>query len=210
MAEPIKKAKGRRRKPSHEGSKQTVDSILEGTARTLVKRGYAGTTTNHIAREAGVSIGSFYEYFDGKDAAITAVIDRFANRGFNHAVQQAQIAMQKPPLEAVRFFLHQMVQFIAADAPLVRTLYQQVPFVWEMPRVQGLVAQVERLGLQFADMQGVRAPVTKMQDRFYVLGVAVGASIMQIATDPTTVARRRDLTDELALMMTRYLKLGNE
>lgn len=200
-------AKGRRRAPIKAGSKETVGAILEGTARTLVKRGYAGTTTNHIAREAGVSIGSFYEYFEDKDAAIEAVVDRFADRGFSHAVRTARTAMQKPPLEAVKMFIHEMVEFIAQDAPLVRTLYQQVPFVWELPRVQGLVGQVERLGLQFADMQGVRAPMTKMQDRFYVLGVSIGAGIMQIATDPATVSRRRDLTDELALLMIRYLKL---
>ncbi len=210
MPKPSKVMKQRRRTPSKQTSKETVDAILEGTARTLVKRGYAGATTNHIAREAGVGIGSFYEYFDGKDAAIAAVVDRFADRGFAHAVKTAQSAMQKPPLEAVRYFIHEMVEFIAADAALVRTMYQQVPFVWKMPRVQGLVAQVERLGLQFADQQGVRAPVTKMQDRFYVVGVAIGAGIMQIATDPSTVARRRDLSDELALLMIRYLKLGRD
>lgn len=200
----------RRRKPSIESARKTVDAIIEGTARTLVKRGYAGTTTNHIAREAGVSIGSLYEYFGNKDEVIAALIDRFADRGFSHAVRQAQLAMPMPPAEAVRFWLHGMVEFIAADAPLVRTLYQQVPFVWELPRVQGMVSQVERLGLQFADMQGVRGPATRMQDRFYVIGVAIGASIMQIATDPSTTARRRDLTDELALMLVRYLKLGGE
>jgi AcrR family transcriptional regulator len=203
----------------HEGSQATVEAILEGTARTLVKRGYAGTTTNHIASEGGVGIGSFYEYFENKDAAVSAVVDRFAARAFSHAVKTAGKALQKTQLDAVHHFIGEMVEFIAADAKLVRTLYQQVPFVWEMPRVQGLVSQLERFGLELANGNGTHARTSsartpedslrpKVHDRFYVIGVAVGASIVQIATDPSAVSRRAQLTEELSLMVGRYLRLG--
>jgi AcrR family transcriptional regulator len=208
MAKAVKAPKTRRRTPSGEGSKATVDAIVEATARTLVKRGYGSTTTNHIAREAGVGIGSFYEYFDDKNSAVREVVNRFAKGAFAHASNTAQAARTMPPLEAVRHFIAEMVHFIAVDAELVRTLYQEVPFVLRMPQVQGLVGQLERLGLELADVKGTNAPLTKLQDRFYVLGVAVGAAIMQIATDPTTVARRHQLASELSLMIARYLRLG--
>lgn len=157
-----------------------------------------------------MGIGSFYEYFEDKDDAVAAVVERFAERAFAHAVQTARTAVQMRRLMAVRHFIEEMARFIAAEAELVRTLYQQVPFVWEMPRVQGLVAQLERFGLELARSDGMAAPAAKVHDRFYVLGVAVGASLIQIGTDPTTVARRKQLTDELALMITRYLRLRDD
>jgi AcrR family transcriptional regulator len=201
-----KAMKTRRRVPSSERSRATVEALLEGTARTLVKRGYAGTTTNHIAQEAGVGIGSFYEYFEDKDAAVSAVVNRFTERAFAHAVEAARTALHKPRPEAVRLFIGDMVEFVADNAPLVRTLHQQVPFVWGLPRVQGLVGQLERFGLELAHPAGAHA-APGSQDRFYVVGVAVGSCVLQIATDPAAVARRRQLTDELALLIALYLRL---
>lgn len=48
-------------------------AILEAAAR-LFDRG--STTTNGIARLAGVSIGSLYEYFPNKDAILQSLIER--------------------------------------------------------------------------------------------------------------------------------------
>ncbi len=41
-------------------------AILEAAAQLLVERGYATASTNAIARRAGVSVGSLYQYFAGK------------------------------------------------------------------------------------------------------------------------------------------------
>ncbi|HSD91041.1 MAG TPA: helix-turn-helix domain-containing protein, partial [Kofleriaceae bacterium] len=51
-----------RKRPRQERGKATVDSILQATARILVKRGFDGLTTNAVAAAAGVSIGSLYQY----------------------------------------------------------------------------------------------------------------------------------------------------
>jgi AcrR family transcriptional regulator len=54
-----------------------VDAILEAAARILEREGLGVRFgTNRIAREAGVSIGSLYEYFDGREAIVRALCDR--------------------------------------------------------------------------------------------------------------------------------------
>jgi AcrR family transcriptional regulator len=57
-----------------------VEAILEATARVLVERGYAGTSTNLVAERAGVSVGSLYQYFPNKDALVTALHERHMRR----------------------------------------------------------------------------------------------------------------------------------
>jgi AcrR family transcriptional regulator len=42
----------------------------------LVEAGYAASSTNAIARRAGVSIGSVYQYFGGKEDVFRAVVRR--------------------------------------------------------------------------------------------------------------------------------------
>ena len=65
-----------RKRPRQARSKATVDTILEATARVLVKHGFDGLTTNAVATAAGVSIGSLYQYFPNKEALVAALIDR--------------------------------------------------------------------------------------------------------------------------------------
>lgn len=62
-----------RKQPTQSRSIATVQAILEGAARILVEQGYAKANTNVIARRAGVSIGSLYEYFPGKEAIFAEI-----------------------------------------------------------------------------------------------------------------------------------------
>ena len=65
-----------RKSPSQERSRQTVERILDAAARIFHEQGYAGATTNDIADEAGLSIGSLYQYFPNKDALLAALTKR--------------------------------------------------------------------------------------------------------------------------------------
>jgi AcrR family transcriptional regulator len=65
-----------RKLATQERAQRTVDAMLTATARILVKEGYDTASTNKIALAAGVSIGSLYQYFPGKEALVAAVIDR--------------------------------------------------------------------------------------------------------------------------------------
>jgi AcrR family transcriptional regulator len=66
----------RRRKPLQERSQQKVSLILEATMRLLDRGDIESLTTNAIAEKAGVSIGTLYQYFDGKQAVIDMLIDQ--------------------------------------------------------------------------------------------------------------------------------------
>ncbi len=57
-----------RKIPKQARAKATVAAVLEAAARVLVEVGYAHANTNLIAETAGISIGSLYEYFPGKEA----------------------------------------------------------------------------------------------------------------------------------------------
>lgn len=63
-----------RKIPKQARSAMMVDSILEAAARILEDEGIAQLNTNHIAQRAGVSVGSFYQYFPSKDAIVAELI----------------------------------------------------------------------------------------------------------------------------------------
>ena len=65
-----------RKQPAQPRSSRTVGVILEAAAHILEQHGFEGYTTNSIAERAGVSIGSLYQYYPGKDAITIALIEQ--------------------------------------------------------------------------------------------------------------------------------------
>lgn len=63
-----------RKSPRQGRSQATCGAILEAAAHILVAEGRHALTTNRIAERAGVSIGSLYQYFPGKEAILAALI----------------------------------------------------------------------------------------------------------------------------------------
>ncbi|MFM0637548.1 TetR/AcrR family transcriptional regulator [Paraburkholderia metrosideri] len=65
-----------RKIPQQSRAEQTVAVILEAAARVLETKGLDGLNTNVVAQRAGVSVGTLYQYFPGKDAIIVALSQR--------------------------------------------------------------------------------------------------------------------------------------
>jgi len=59
-----------RKLPSQERSRKTMTTIYETAARIFAEVGFAETTTDQIAAEAGISIGTLYNYFSAKEAIL--------------------------------------------------------------------------------------------------------------------------------------------
>lgn len=70
---PVHKKLSARKKASQPRSQKMVKGILDAT-RSLLKKSdslkLSKITTNHIAREAGISVGSLYQYFPNKEAIL--------------------------------------------------------------------------------------------------------------------------------------------
>ena len=77
-----------RKQASQARSRATVDALIEATARILVREGFDKASTNRIAEQAGVSVGSLYQYYPSKEALVAAVIDRH-NQQRMHVVRDA-------------------------------------------------------------------------------------------------------------------------
>ena len=65
-----------RKTPRQARSRSTVDAILAAAERVLRSEGYDAASTNRVARVAGFSVGSLYQYFDDKQAVVGALLDQ--------------------------------------------------------------------------------------------------------------------------------------
>ena len=130
-----------RKEPRQARSRATVDAILTATARVLVEEGYDKATTNTIARRAGVSIGSLYQYFPNKEALVTALCERHMHETMRILMGEIETLQDAPLPEAIRRLIKVLLRIHAVEPELHRVLIEQVP------RLSGFepVTQIDRV-----------------------------------------------------------------
>jgi AcrR family transcriptional regulator len=194
-----------RKVPRQARAESTVDAILTGAERVLVRDGYDRATTNKIAEEAGVSIGSLYQYFPGKEAVMVALVQRFIQR---IAAELHRIVGEVPEdaeLGAiVRRVVRALVDVHLRDAELARALLVQVPRKGE--HVDGIVdvstvlvrAMLER---RAADL---RPKNLELAARLLTTSIR-GMLLHELCTNSASLATSEEFVDEVAEMVVRYL-----
>lgn len=62
------------RVPRQARSREKRVELMRAAARTFIEQGYANTTADEIAAAAGVSVGTFYNYFRNKRQILVALV----------------------------------------------------------------------------------------------------------------------------------------
>ncbi len=140
------------RKPAQqERSRATVEQILAAAARVLVTVGYDRASTKRIAAEAGVSIGSLYQYFPSKEAVVAALIDAHVATLFRVLEGEvAQLLERALPLaEAARRLVTAYFRAQEVDQPLRRVFLEQVPRVGQLNRLSEIEARAVKMVAAF-------------------------------------------------------------
>lgn len=119
-----------------ERSRATVDALVEATARILVREGYDKASTNRIAEVAGVSVGSLYQYFPGKDALVAAVIERHQQQIARTARGGLADVLDQPVEVAIRRLVAIAVEAHRVDPRLHRVLAEQIPRVGKLDELE--------------------------------------------------------------------------
>lgn len=117
-------------------SRATVGSLIEATARILVKEGFDKASTNRVAEVAGVSIGSLYQYFPSKEALVAAVIERHQQQIMQMVRSELAQVRAQPLDQAIRRFVAVAVAAHRLDPQLHRVLAEQIPRVGRLEKLE--------------------------------------------------------------------------
>jgi AcrR family transcriptional regulator len=201
-----------RKRPRQERSRATVDTILEATARVLVKHGFDGLTTNLVAQTAGVSVGSLYQYFPNKSALVAALIENHVDHMTSLCLAELGRVAQLPMAEAIRSVIEVMIRAHAVQPELHRVLTEQVPRVGRMGRLREIEALVERVVAGLLAARKAELAIDDPEMAAFVLVSAIEAVTHRAALlspemlhDP----RLPRLVDETCAMVRRYLGVAD-
>ncbi|WP_433621862.1 TetR/AcrR family transcriptional regulator [Nocardia sp. CA-120079] len=122
------KAVGQRRRPTQERARATREHILDAAAKLFGERGIADTSTNRIAAEAGVSIGTVYRYFADRSVIVEELLRRLLENVERRFTERVFGLSDKPMLEMITGILEVITDELVANARLVRALVAGVQF----------------------------------------------------------------------------------
>jgi AcrR family transcriptional regulator len=131
-----------RKEPQQARSVATVEAILVATARVLTRDGYDHASTNKVAEEAGVSVGSLYQYFPSKEALVAALIDR--HMAHMTALIETNIeALRDASLPvAAKTLVKVMIAAHAHNPRLHKVIAEKVPRVGKLNRIHDIERQI--------------------------------------------------------------------
>jgi AcrR family transcriptional regulator len=101
MKKPVPPAVSARKRPRQARSARLVADILEAAVRVLAREGAHKFTTVRVAEEAGVSVGSLYQYFPNKESILFRLqLDEWNDTG--DLLFEILSDARHPPLERLR------------------------------------------------------------------------------------------------------------
>jgi AcrR family transcriptional regulator len=90
--------KGLRKAPQQARSRARVQAIFDAADRVLAGEGVEAVTMRRIAEDAGVPIGTVYQFFEDKSAVLSALAQHYMD-GFEETMAEAVEAASLAPLE---------------------------------------------------------------------------------------------------------------
>jgi len=109
-------------------SQRTKQRILDAAGQCFAANGFAKTTVERIASEAGVSKGLVYHHFGGKEAILEAVLARTLSDWSSSDRRRQGPEDEEPVPEALARRTRQSIAY-ARSNPLLRALFQLDPNV---------------------------------------------------------------------------------
>lgn len=195
-----------RKLPSQARSRATFDAIVEACTRLLPRLGYAGTTTNHVAERAGVSIASLYEYFPNKDAIVAQVAERLVDRVLRRLAKEAPRVLEAPEDDALRVWIGIVHETVARERALFTVFTYQVPYTNRLDAMQAVSSRLLEFSQEAHRRAGglVRREISPATMRLIVN--LVSSTLMQLVLDPPDDVTEEELLDELARRIAAWIR----
>lgn len=112
--------------PRTERGRKTLRRVLEAAAAEFGERGYHEAAITGITQRAGVALGTFYTYFDSKEAVFRALVRDMSQATRQHVAEAVKGAPDR--LAAERMGLEAFIAFARRHRELYRII-EEAQFV---------------------------------------------------------------------------------
>jgi AcrR family transcriptional regulator len=193
--------------PSQERSRKTMAAIYEAAAHIFAGIGYAEATTDQIAERAGVSIGTLYHYFPGKEAILYGLWERHRDEITTITQQVDQDIRRQGFVDRgiVPVLMHLVLELVSYENVQNRLFVSPIGLpetILQKRRELGLYIEsaMESIFRDFADVR-IRDPKIGV----HIIWATVQAVVHDYILLDSNEIKPEDLVAELSDMLSRYI-----
>jgi AcrR family transcriptional regulator len=184
------------------------EQIVGAATRVFAEKGFRRATTREVARAAGVSEGTIYNYFEDKDALLLAILDRLNEterrvedfeegmatdfRGFLEQYLRRRMSLMWENREVFRVVLSEML--VNAD---LRERYLR----YVVDPTMRIAEENFRSRMEQGEVRETDAPLAMRS----VAGAVLGVLVLGLLGDEETYSRFDEVPDVLAGLLTHGL-----
>lgn len=106
--------------PRTERGRKTLRKLLDASAIEFGEKGFHEASVSSITRRAGVALGTFYTYFDSKDALFSALVRDMSSNIKTSA--RSALSDQMGAQEVERAALHAFLEFVREHKEVYRII----------------------------------------------------------------------------------------
>ena len=185
------------------------DMIISAAAKLFGTAGYHGASMEQIAREAGISSATIYQYFKNKQDLYQQVLCTLLD-GLKDAAARA-LRENHDPVLRLRAFIHSRIDFFLSDPALYKLLlFQRWNFILEHPSgeydelARGYFEYLGTLRSLLEDLgreQSLQRDLNLDKIAYFLLEVTLAAVFHRLVT-----GTREDLEEETDLVLNLFLQ----
>lgn len=193
------------RQPKQARSREMVERIVAAAARVLVREGYEKATTNRVAEEAEVSIGSLYQYFPNKDSLMLTLMEQHLAEMTSVFEEKFRTLASADLPDAMRTLIEAAVEAHAVSPELHRVFIEQVPRVGDLDGVRNVESRLVDGLRGYLDTRKEMLTLTDTHlAAFLIVTTVESVTHNAVLNHPDSLQDDR-LIDELTVLVLRYL-----
>ena len=182
-----------------------MQSLVDATGRVIVARGIGATTTNHIAKEAGVGIAAPSQHF-AKEDLIEALVQNLTERAVLEATRRfaAFDVYAATPAELLRAVLQIGIRLARAD-PVVAAIAQDSRYLFDSAALGVLESRFQMLATLYFRHHFRSYPIDDLEVRLHIVSVSAFSTLARHFAQQPPLISDDVLVEELVQMLTPYL-----
>jgi AcrR family transcriptional regulator len=188
-----------RKLPTQERAQRTIATIFEATAQIVESEGEAALSTNKVARKAGFSVGTLYQYFPTKEAILVSMIAYERRRVMDEmqAMLRRAVEERADPKLVLRQRIRALIEAFGVGSRMKRAM---IRLAWRMDHheniTQALRESADHIAVALSQLQdpSLRPPTPAMM---FVATRAVMGAIRSASLEESPLLGTQDFEDEL-------------
>ena len=203
-----------RREPRRDGVRDLIvrarrEQIVEAATRVFAEKGFRRATIREVAREAGISEGTIYNYFEDKDALLMAILERLNET--ERRVEDFEEGMAKTFGDFLGEYLRRRMSMIWENREVFRVVLSEMLVNAELRELylRQVVTPTMRIAEEYFRAMVEHGQIRSVDTRLAVrilAGTVMGLLVLDLLGDEGVGTRWQEIPEVVASIMSGGLE----